>query len=83
MTHRWPLLLIAAGFLLLLGGFVYDVLFAGIPYQDPPPALAADYARQARVAAAIRGCGVGVVVVGALSGGIRWAVRRLRSAGPS
>jgi hypothetical protein len=28
-----------AGLVLVMGGFVYDVLFAGIPYQDPTPAM--------------------------------------------
>ena len=79
MKGCWPVMLIAAGVLLLLGGFVYDVLFAGIPYQDPTPALAADYARQARIASAIRWLGVGVFVFGALSGILRWMARRLRS----
>ena len=29
--------------LIVLCGFIYDVLFAGIPYQDPTPALQARY----------------------------------------
>lgn len=79
MKRHWPAILIAAGVLPLLGGVVYDVFFVGIPYQDPPPALAAAYARQAHLAAAIRRCGVGVVLVGALAGGVRWVTRRLRA----
>jgi len=31
------------GILILMSGFAYDVLFAGIPYQDPTPALQARY----------------------------------------
>jgi len=31
------------GILFLVTGFIYDVLFAGIPYQDPTPALQAKY----------------------------------------
>ena len=79
MKRFWPVMLIAVGFLLLLGGFIYDVMFAGIPYQDPTPELAADYARHARIASAIRRLGVGVFVFGALSGSIRWMARRMRS----
>lgn len=31
------------GILIIACGFFYDVLFAGIPYQDPPPDLQAQY----------------------------------------
>jgi len=31
------------GLLIVLSGFFYDVLFAGIPYQDPTPELQARY----------------------------------------
>jgi hypothetical protein len=44
MKRGWPLLLIVAGLLLMVGGFVYDVMFAGIPYQDPTPEMSARYA---------------------------------------
>jgi hypothetical protein len=43
-----PVVLLAVGAVLVLGGFLWDVMFAGIPYQDPTPALAADYERNAR-----------------------------------
>ena len=39
-----------AGLLLFSAGFVYDVLFAGMPYQDPTPALEASYAFHAHIA---------------------------------
>ena len=42
------------GVLTLSCGLVYDVLFAGIPYQDPPPDLAARYARHAHMARTIQ-----------------------------
>ena len=31
------------GIVIVMSGFVYDVLFAGIPYQDPTPELQARY----------------------------------------
>ena len=31
------------GILLIISGFVYDVFFAGIPYQDPTPAMIQQY----------------------------------------
>ncbi|WP_145372124.1 hypothetical protein [Maioricimonas rarisocia] len=71
MTRYWPLLLAAAGLLLLVTGFVYDVIFAGIPYQDPTPDMSARYARHAVIAAAIRWCGVGAVLLGLTVGLVR------------
>ena len=34
---------IVGGLLLLLAGFVYEVIFAGIPYQDPTPLMIQNY----------------------------------------
>lgn len=34
---------IMGGLLLLLAGFVYEVIFAGIPYQDPTPLMIQNY----------------------------------------
>ena len=59
----WGFLLLGLG--IFLAGFVYDVIFAGIPYQDPTPELAARYAFHAGVAKAIRLVG-GVVSLGGL-----------------
>jgi hypothetical protein len=33
----------AIGIVIVISGLVYDVLFAGIPYQDPTPELQARY----------------------------------------
>lgn len=67
---RWAIAgaaLITAGVGLVVLGFVYDVLFAGIPYQDPPPELAAEYDRQARVAELISWLGVPPLGAGAVA----------------
>ncbi len=64
---RWAIAgaaLIAAGVGLVFLGFVYDVLFAGIPYQDPPPELAAQYDREAWIAGFISWLGVPLLVTG-------------------
>lgn len=55
---KWlPGALLLLGGVALLAGFVYDVLFAGIPYQDPTAELAARYAFHSGVAATIRATG--------------------------
>jgi hypothetical protein len=64
MKKFWPLLFIAMGVCLLLGGFIFDVLFAGIPYQDPTPDMSARYTRQSRIASVIGWSGVGALVFG-------------------
>lgn len=78
MKRFWPPLLIAAGFSLLLGGFIYDVLLAGIPYQDSTSEMSARYVRHANIASVIRWCGVGAFLFGALAGIRRWVARRPR-----
>jgi hypothetical protein len=68
-----------AGLLLLAGGFVYDVVYAGIPYQDPTPEMSARYAFHARIASIFYLSGAGFCVVGSAAGIIRMFIRRRRS----
>lgn len=70
-VRAWPRVVVSSGVLLLVAGFVYDVIFAGIPYQDPTPELAAGYARHAGIAAAIRWVGLGFVLAGLAVGVVR------------
>jgi len=67
MRRFWPLFLIAGGVLVVFGGFIYDVMFAGIPYQDPTPEMSARYAHHAGIASMIRWCGVVVFLFGVFS----------------
>ena len=70
-----PLLL---GLGTLFAGFMYSVLFAGIPYQDPPPALQADYEFHIAVASRIEAIGLFVIALGMLwllANGLYHAVR--------
>ena len=61
-----PPLQIALGVCLFVGGFVYDVMFAGIPYQDPTPEMAASFNLHSRIASWVRWGGIGIVSVGCL-----------------
>jgi hypothetical protein len=76
VRRSWPLLLAATGLVVFCGGFVYDVAFAGIPYQDPTPEMAADFARHARVASLIRWVGLGLLLSGAITSFARRLARR-------
>jgi hypothetical protein len=50
LTSRKILLVIVLGCMVLTGGFLYDIMFAGIPLQDPPPELLARYNLHASIA---------------------------------
>jgi hypothetical protein len=63
------------GLLTIAAGLLYDVMFAGIPYQDPPDDLLAEYYRHQRISGWIINVGVLVGAVGVL-GGIIIRVRR-------
>ncbi|MDX1344950.1 MAG: hypothetical protein R3179_03550 [Sedimenticolaceae bacterium] len=76
--HIWPTLLLAAGTLLLVAGFVYDLLFAGIPYQDPTPELAASYDRHSAIATVIYWSGILTLLAGLMVMILRFLVRRKR-----
>ena len=78
LKRFWPLTLIVTGLFLLLGGFVYDVMFAGIPYQDATPEMSARYARHARIASTTCWIGVGAFLAGSVAGIIRLVARRIR-----
>ena len=71
----WPLGVILVGIVLVIAGFIYDVLFAGIPYPDPTPELAARYAYHASIAAAIRWCGGAIFLAGLFARLIRKITR--------
>lgn len=79
MRRFWPVILVAAGFLLLLAGSVYDVIFAGIPDQDPTPEMSARYAHHASIASLTRWLGFGIMVCGSVAGIVRFRVRRFGS----
>jgi hypothetical protein len=75
----WPFILVAVGMTLLLGGFAWNVMFAGIPYQDPPPALVARYAWHARFSATMSWLGVLALATGFIAAVVRRLLQSLRS----
>ncbi len=74
MKRFLPFILIALGIIIVFAGFMYDVLFAGIPYQDPTPTLAASYNFHSQIASIIRWSGIGSCIIG----GMAMITRRLR-----
>jgi len=51
------------GILLILLGFIYDVLFAGIPYQDAPAYLSINYNRNQNIANSMMTAGLVICFV--------------------
>ncbi len=51
------------GIIIFFFGLFYDVLFAGIPPQDPPPYIAENFAYHSELASFIQKTGLGVVVL--------------------
>ncbi len=77
MKRHCPLIVIILGLTIIFIGFVYDVLFAGIPYQDPTPVLAARYEFHSKIASMIRWSGVSSSMIG----GMAAIFRRLKRKG--
>jgi len=78
MKRFWPIVLMGIGITILLLGFVYDVLYAGIPYQDPTPALQARYDFHSRIASSIRWSGVGICMIGGAVEIIRLLMKKIK-----
>jgi hypothetical protein len=79
MRRFWAILFIVVGICLVFGGFFYDVLFAGIPYQDPTPEMSANYLFHSRIASVIRWIGIVVFLLGFVVGGAQMVMRRFQS----
>jgi hypothetical protein len=54
------------GLALVIAGFLYDVVFAGIPYQDAPADLQNEYVRDQEISLWIMRFGLAGVVIGGL-----------------
>jgi len=61
-----PFLLIMFGVLLISVGFIYDLLFAGIPYQDPSPAQQARWGFHKQVSSNVMTVGLLLALSGVL-----------------
>ena len=72
MSAIRPARLIQAGAGLILSGFLYDLALAGLPFQDPTPAMQADWRFHGQVAGWIRLAGAAILCAGCLWGAGRW-----------
>ncbi|MCZ6863644.1 MAG: hypothetical protein O7I42_25890 [Alphaproteobacteria bacterium] len=74
--RRLPLWLVFFGLLLLGAAFVYNVLFVGLPYQDPTPALLADYQSGRERVYFLGWSGAAILVLGVIGGIARLVTRK-------
>lgn len=54
------------GLAALIGGFCYDVIFAGIPYQDPTPEIEQRYEFHSQAAFYLEMAGALILAIGCL-----------------
>ena len=54
---------IISGILIIIIGFIYDLIFAGIPYQDPTPAMTQKYNFHSSVAEIIELIGLSIMMI--------------------
>lgn len=76
MKRFFPFGWIVIGLIVLISGFIYDLIFAGIPYPDPTPELAAKYALHSQIASIIRWSGFGIWIFGGVTVIIRRITRK-------
>ena len=67
------------GLLIVLAGFTYDVIFAGIPYQDPTPELQARYDFHSFIAGLFYKTGGIVLLVGIVVIPVIWKKTKRKS----
>lgn len=55
--------LFVLGIIIFILGFMYDMKYAGIPYQDPPPELLKQYNKDLHIADTIMNSGFIVILI--------------------
>ena len=76
LRMRWVAL---AGLALMLSSLVYDMVFAGLPYQDPSPELYARFQAHKAIAFRLFFGGAVLLSIGVAFGLLRRAWRRFAS----
>jgi hypothetical protein len=80
MNRYWLIgvLLFVGGVGIICAGFVYDIMFAGIPFQDAPQQLQNQYDFHSNVASAVELVGV-IVAAAAIPVAVFGFIRRLNA----
>jgi len=72
-----PIVVILLGTALILSGLLYNLRFAGLPFQDPTPAMQTEWLFHKRIAARIEMAGAAILCAGVLWGAISWIGRAI------
>ena len=64
MNYR---IILYIGLILIIGGFIYDIAFIGIPYQDPTPEIIAERTKQHIIKDIVLYLGVSLSLVGVIA----------------
>lgn len=78
MRMSGPIIVMACGAGLVVAGFVYDLLFAGLPYPDPTPAQQAQWLLHNARAEIVIALGLAGILAGCLWAGVAALLRRVR-----
>jgi uncharacterized membrane protein len=70
-------LLVVGGLIVILFGFVYGSIFAGIPYQDPTPEMSANYDFHFSVSSIILVIGFGSLLLGIVGAVAKFMFKKL------
>jgi hypothetical protein len=56
--------MVICGLIVVFAGFLWNVFFAGVPYQDPTPELSANYDFHSNAAFGLMCAGAGLALIG-------------------
>jgi cytochrome bd-type quinol oxidase subunit 2 len=69
--------LVVSSIIVILFGFVYASIFAGIPYQDPTPEMSANYKFHSSISNIILVIGLGTLLLGMVGGIVKFIYKKL------
>lgn len=79
LTPKKIVSFVALGCVVVVGGFLHDLMFAGIPYQDPPPEVLARYNFHSMVAGCLYMAGFGIIFLSMILFFARIILKRFRN----
>jgi len=70
---------IIGGIIIIIMGLFYDLIFAGIPYQDPTPVMAQKYTYHRTIAETIELIGIVIILISLLGISLRKLIKLSKS----
>ena len=69
--------LVVSSIIVILFGFVYTSIFAGIPYPDPTPEMSANYEFHSSISKITLVIGLGMLFLGMVAGIVKFIFKKL------